>query len=128
MEEDFRALLLNTTAVTDVVSTRIDFAGGAQGTPDPRIVLWVIGDNEEHRMCGPDGLSDGRVQVDCYCGEYGQAKLLSRAVRAALDGHSDANFQGIFHAGTRDSREGGTNEAYRSYRVSLDFITNHQQA
>ena len=126
MEEHFRALLLNTTAVTDIVSTRIDFGGGPQGQADPRIALWTIGDLENHTMNGPDGLSTGRVQVDCYASTYAGAKTLSRAVRAALDGYSDADFQGIFHSGSRDTREGGSNEAYRPYRVSLDFITNHQ--
>ncbi|WP_444459999.1 tail completion protein gp17 [Rhodobacter capsulatus] len=63
-------------------------------------------------------MSRGRVQVDCYAESYGAAKRLSRAVRAALDGYSGGGFQGVFHAGTRDSHD---SEA--PFRVSLDFIT-----
>ena len=126
MEEHFRAILTGSASVTAITSTRIDYGETGQGKPNPRIVLWTIGDNEGHTMRGPDGLSQGRVQVDCYGDTYAAAKLLSRAVRTSLDGYTDANFQGIFHAGTRDFREGGSNEVTRPFRVSLDFITNHQ--
>lgn len=123
MEEAFRAVLLASSAVTDVVATRIDFGASAQGAEYPRIVLWTIGDSEGHNLDGPDGHSVGRVQVDCYGATYGSAKQVSRAVRSVLDGYNGGGFQGVFHAGTRDSREGGSNEAVRPFRTSLDFIT-----
>ncbi len=124
MEEEFRALLLAATAVTDLCGSRINFGAHPQGQPWPAIVLNTISDNSGHDLKGPDGLQSGRVQVDCYAEAYGGAKLLSRAVRAVLDGHTDANFSGVFVAGSRDGREGGTNEADRPFRVSLDFLTN----
>lgn len=124
MEEQFRAILLGASGVTDLCANRIDFGASAQGATDPRIVMWTIGDAEDHNLEGPDGHSVGRVQVDCYGGTYGDAKHLSRAVRAALDGYSGNGFQGVFLAGgPRDTREGGSNEAYRPFRTSLDFIT-----
>ncbi|WP_439150833.1 DUF3168 domain-containing protein [Sulfitobacter sp.] len=128
MEEDFRALLTGAATVTAICGTRIEYGGNAQGAAYPRIALYVIGDNESHTMRGPDGLSVGRVQVDCYAMTYGGAKLLGRAVRAVLDGYSGGDFQGVFHAGTRDTREGGSNEATRPYKTSLDFITNFAQS
>jgi len=124
MEEAFRAILLASSGVTALCGNRIDFGSNAPGAPNPRIVLWTIGDTEGLTQDGPDGLSVGRVQVDCYGDTYISAKRLSRAVRAALDGYSDSGFQGVFLAGTRDTREGGTNEPDRPYRTSLDFITN----
>ena len=124
MEEELRAFLLGTTAVTDICGQRINFGAHPQGKPLPAIVLNVIGDNEGHTLEGPDGLSQGRVQVDCYAKTIGAAKLLSRAARVALDGYRGGGFSGVFHAGTRDGREGGTNEAARPFRVSLDFLTN----
>jgi len=123
MEEQFRAALLASSGVTAICGTRIDFGANAQGAAYPRVVLWTIGDNEAHNLQAPDGHSVGRVQVDCYAVTYGQAKQLSRAVRAVLDGYSGGGFQGVFLAGSRDTREGGTNEAERPFRVSLDFIT-----
>jgi len=124
MEEALRAILLATSGVTALVGTRVNWGGHPQGLALPAIVLTVISDNLGHRLNGPDGLAQGRVQVDCYAGTYGAAKLLSRAVLAALDSYRGGNFSGVFHAGSRDGREGGTNEADRPFRVSIDFMTN----
>lgn len=127
MEEALKAALLASSGVTALCGDRIDFGGNAQGAAYPRMVLWTIGDAEGMTLDGPDGLSVGRVQVDCYGLTYGDAKRLSRAVRATLDGYSGNGFQGVFLAGTRDTREGGANEAERPFRTSLDFITNFNQ-
>lgn len=127
MEETIRALLLASSGITALCGQRIDFGANQQGAAYPRIVLWTIGDNELHTMAGPDGLSVGRIQIDCYAMTYGQAKQLSRAVRAVLDGYRGGGLLGVFHAGTRDTRESGSNEADRPFRVSLDFITNYHQ-
>ena len=123
MEEAFRSILLSASSVTATSGPRISYGSAAQGAALPYVVLHVIGDNEEHTYKGPDGLSQGRVQVDCYGATYAQAKLLSRAVRAALDGYRGGNFSGIFHASTRDQREGGTNEPQRPFYVQMDFLT-----
>lgn len=123
MEEQIRALLLGTTAVTSLVGNRVDWNSRQQGSDLPCVVLWVIDDSQGHDMAGPDGLSHGRVQADCYGATYAQAKQTSRAVLAVLDGYKGGDFAGVFHAGTRDGREGGTNEADRPFRVQLDFLT-----
>lgn len=123
MEEEFRAILLEASGVTALCGDRINWGGHPQGQPGPYIVLWVVSDFEGHTLEGPDGMSAGRVQVDVYAGTYGQAKQLARAVRGVLDGYSDGGFQGVFLAGNRDTREGGTNDVERPFRVSLDFIT-----
>jgi hypothetical protein len=123
MEEALRTILLNTSAISQVVGSRISYGSAAQGAALPYIVLHVIDDAEEHTYQGPDGLSQGRVQVDCYGATYGQAKTLSRHVRAVLDGYRGGQFSGIFHASTRDNREGGANEFERPFTVQLDFLT-----
>jgi hypothetical protein len=122
MEEAFRALLLASGEVTALAGTRVNWGAHPQGHALPGIVLNVVSDAEGHTLQGPDGLSEGRVQVDCYALTYREAKLLARAARAALDGASGGGFQGVFLAGTRDGREGGTNEADRPFRVSMDFM------
>lgn len=124
MEEEFRAFLLGTASVTNICGTRIDFGEYPQGQDSPLIVLNTISDTNGHDLKGPDGLQTGRVQVDCYGSTYGAAKLLSRAVKAALDGYLGGNFSGVFHEGTRDAHEGGTNENDSPFRVSMDFLTN----
>ena len=123
MEEAFKAALLASSGVTALCGNRIDFGANAQGAAYPRIVMWTIGDDEGRNLQGPDGHSVGRVQVDCYGATYASTKQVSRAVRAALDGYSGGGFQGVFLAGARDTREGGSNEAERPFRTSLDFIT-----
>lgn len=123
MEEAFKSALLASSGVTALCGDRIDFGANAQGAGYPRIVMWTIGDDEGHNLQGPDGHSVGRVQVDCYALTYGPSKQLARAVRAVMDGYSGNGFQGVFLAGARDTREGGSNEAERPFRTSLDFIT-----
>ena len=125
MEEAFHAILAASPAVTDVVGDRLNFGATVQGARYPRIVMFTIDDAEGHNLDGPDGHSIGRVQVDCYAMSYEETKLLSRTVRAVLDGYSGDGFQGVFHALSRDTREGGSNEAKRPFRVSLDFITHY---
>lgn len=125
MEEALRALLLASPGVTALAGPRVNWGAHPQGAAGPYVVLYVVDDLEAHSMRGPSRLTQGRVQADCYAPIYASAKALSRAVRAALDGHRDDNFGGVFLAGTRDSREGGANEAERPFRVSLDFLTHY---
>jgi hypothetical protein len=124
MEEQLRALLLAATGVTALASTRVNFGEHPQGQPLPAVVLNTVQDAEGHDLEGVDDLSQGRVQIDCYAATYGAAKLLARAVRGALDGYKGGDFMGVFLVSARDGREGGTNEADRPFRVSMDFLTN----
>ena len=129
MEEEFRAILTGAAAVTALVpAARINWGEHPQGAGLPGIVLTTISGIDGAHMNGPNDLLEARVQVDCYALTYGQAKLVARAALAALHFHRGAGFQGVFHAGTRDSREGGTNEAERPYRVSLDFTLAWREA
>ena len=124
MEEQLRALLLASSGVTTLApAARINWGSHPQGAALPGVVLNVISDAEGMVMNGPNGLSEGRVQIDAYADSYSQAKALSRAVIAALHGLRNTNFRLVTHVSTRDSREGGTNEAERPFRVSMDFTT-----
>lgn len=123
MEEVFRALLLNSAAVSARVGGRVDWGARVQGQALPALVLNVVSAAEGLTQQGPDGLQEARVQVDCYALTYGAAKQLSRDVIALLHGYRGGGFGLVQHIATRDSREGGTNEAERPYRVSLEFNT-----
>lgn len=129
MEETLLALLASSAAITAIApATRINWGAHPQGAALPGLVLNVIDDAEGLHLKGKDGLSQGRVQIDCYAMTFGQAKLLSRAVRNALHGYRGGGFRLVEHVSARDSREGGTNEAERPFRVSLDFNTNWRSA
>jgi hypothetical protein len=121
MEEEFRTLLLSESGVTDRVGSRVNWGEHPQGAPLPAIVLSVVSEVDGLHMQGPDRFAESRVQVDCYAMTYAEKKQLSRAVMAVLHGYRGGGFRLVRHAGTRDSREGGTNEATRPYRASLDF-------
>lgn len=125
MEEQIRAALLASSGVTALASTRVNFGSHPQGEALPGLVLNTVSDFSEHTLSGPDGPPEARVQIDCYAMTYGAAKQLSRAVRAALDGYSGGAIQGAFLSNARDGREGGTNEAERPFRVSMDFTVRY---
>ena len=120
MEEAFRALLVGAPSV-GLSGTHVNFGTHPQGTTLPAIVLTVVDNAQGLTLGGPDGLWEGRVQVDCYGDDYSAAKRLSRAVEGILNGHADDAFQGIFLVATRDTHETGATD--RPFRVSLDFST-----
>lgn len=123
MEEDFRTLIRASSAVAALVGARVNWGAHPQGEPLPGIVLNMISGDTPRHMQGQGGMLSSRVQVDCYALTIDAAKQVSRAVIAALSGYRGGGFRAVFHAGTRDSREGGANEAERPFRVSLDFET-----
>lgn len=125
MEEELRALLLGMTSVTAHTGTRINWGAHPQGAPLPGVILRVVSDVEGHTNKGRNGVSEARVQIDCQAESYGAAKLLARAVRNGLTGYRGGLLQAVLFAAARDGREGGTDEADRPFRVSLDFLVHH---
>lgn len=120
MEEALRAILAGSASVTALTGTRIDWGMRPQGQSMPAIALTNVNDGAiDHSQDGP-GLSQARVQIDCYGGTYAAAKTTARAVRTLLDGYRGGMFQGAFLAGARDLSEGEGET--RVHRVSMDFI------
>lgn len=125
MEEEFRAILLaNAALLALVASDRIVFGDVLEGRDYPIVTCLTVGGAEGMTMAGPDGLLQARVQIDCYARSMMQAKTIGRAVVVAVHGYRAGKFQGVFHEATRDAREGGTNEADRPFRTSVDFMAN----
>lgn len=123
MEEELRARLLASGPVTAICSDRVNWGAHPQGQPLPALVLAIVSDARGLTYSGPDGLHQARVQIDAYAPGYMAAKSLARAVRAALEGYRGGGFRGVFLDTVRDGREGGTNEADRPFRISMDFQT-----
>ena len=124
MQDELRDLLKSTPSVSSAVSGRINWGSRPQGSGLPSIVMYLIDDLSGHTQSGPESLSVARVQVNCHGRNYSEAASLASAVRLALDGYRGGVFQGIFLALSRDSREGGTNEAERPFLRQMDFIVN----
>lgn len=120
MEEDLFDLLAGALSIPDEA---IGWFTAPQGIARPHVVLNVITDAEGITMNGPNGLFEGIVQIDVYSDTRAVAKTLSRTIRDLLHGYKGGGFSLITHDRTRDTREGGSNEAERPYRVSMDFTT-----
>ncbi|KQI66966.1 hypothetical protein AN189_18090 [Loktanella sp. 3ANDIMAR09] len=123
MEEELRALLLGDAGVAGFVGRRVNFVRHPQGLPFPAIVLNVVGSIEPVDMDGAIGAGTGRVQVDCYADDFTDAKHLSRAVLALLNGYDGQRLMSLAHAGSRDGSEAGAAGATGPFRVSMDFLT-----
>ena len=119
MEEELQALLEENLTIAPQA---IGWFTAPQGVGYPKVVLNTITNAEGLVMNGPNGLSEGIFQADVYGADRLSAKTLEREIRALLHGYRGGGFRLIRHDRTRDSREGGGNEAERPYRVSMDFF------
>lgn len=123
METGFRALLTSSAEVSALApADRIVWGMLGQGKALPAAVLNAVSNNQGMTQQGPDGLWQGRVQVDCYGLTYAAAKELADAVIKILNGYRDANFRLIVFDARRDHNETGATD--RPHRISLDFLTN----
>ena len=120
MEEELFALLSGGLSIPDQA---IGWFTAPQGVGYPKVVLNVINEAEGLTMKGPNGLFEGIVQIDVYSLNRAEVKTVARAIRDLLHGYRGGGFALIRHDRTRDTREGGSNEAERPYRVSMDFST-----
>ena len=123
MEEALRALLLADAGVS-ALSPSINWGHRPQGEALPAIVLTLVSGSNGHDLDGPDTRFAGTVQVDCYASTYGEATMLSRAAREALDGYAVGDFHGIFLDAVRGGLETG-DDTGALYRVALDFQVMH---
>jgi hypothetical protein len=118
MEEELLALLVANLSVNP---RAIGWDTAPQGIGYPKVVLNVINDAEGLTMNGPNRLFEAIVQIDVYSRDRAETKAVSREIRSLLHGYRGGGFSLIQHDRTRDSREGGSNEAERPFRVSMDF-------
>jgi len=85
------SFISNTTVITDLIGSGIScrlYPGGAeQDESRPYIVYYVISDIEYHVLAGADGMSEARVQLECWAGTYLSAHQLADTVRKQLDGY-----------------------------------------
>jgi hypothetical protein len=125
MEESLIQLLLADSGLSALVSTRVYPGSRPQGSALPAVVLNRISGGPGYADDGETGLTNTRIQIDCWAATYGQAKLVARAVTASL-----SDFQGtigntvfcsVMLEDERDLREGGGNVPENPFRTSLDF-------
>ncbi len=123
MEAALIAKLLATTAITTLVSTRINYGRRPQGSALPAIVLHVIDRIPDVTHGGRSGLLASRLQVDCWGATFGSAKEVARAVETAITAQSFTQGAIRFDAILIDAeRDDTTDETTPLFRTSLDLI------
>lgn len=124
-EEAIHSLLAIVDADIFPVQTR-------ENTEPPYIVYQMISDVPDVVLAGASGVTQARVQIDCYADGYAAVKTLAEAVRSALDSYSGivAGYviQGIFKEDSSDSPEAPLHGEGRAVnRVTTDFMVWYQE-
>lgn len=116
MEEHIDALL--------VAELSFQFAWGklGDGVALPRAVLTRMSGAGDFSLDGP-GPVEGRLQVDCYGQDFGQALDASREVKTALNGYRGGPVLGMFLVAQRDDNDADTELLQR---VSLTFSVTYR--
>jgi hypothetical protein len=126
MEAAIRTRLLATAGVTALVSQRVYCGSRPQGGAVPDIVINRVSGAPIYTDDGEAGLTNVRIQVDCYGTTYAAAKGVARAVQVSLSdfiGTAGATtFQNIMLDSERDFREGGSNTSEYLFSTQMDFI------
>ena len=129
MESALIAKLLASTAVTNLVSVRINWSRRPQGAALPAIVLHRIDGTPDVHHAGASGLVVSRVQVDCWGASYGSAKAVARAVETAITAQTFTQGATRFDVILIDSeRDDSTDETTPLFRTSLDLMVHHANA
>lgn len=117
--------LLDTSGVTSLVGYRVYPVRRQQSSPLPDITVTTVSGQPVYTSDGESGLSNGRVQIDCWGATYISAKTVAEAVKQALSafvGSSGAiEFQSVLLESESDLSEGGSNSAEYIFRTTLDF-------
>lgn len=88
VEKAVRDVLITSTGVSAVVSSRVygDFA--PQKAATPFIVFRRVSSDRFRALDGPDGLVETRIEVDCFSTTQAQLMTLADEVRLALDNYT----------------------------------------
>jgi len=79
-------LLISNSSITDLVGDRIYSQVREQEDGLPAITYQVITGVRDHDMSGPNGLVEGRVQINCFAETILGSRQLAAVVRGALSG------------------------------------------
>ena len=88
--------LKGTTAVSDIVGTRVSGVWRDAGGTLPAITVTIVGGGTQDYHLGGDGeLAHDRLQVDCWAADTVTTAQLSKAARDALTGFR-GSLNGVF--------------------------------
>jgi hypothetical protein len=130
MEEALRTRLLAIAGLTALIAGRVYWVNRPQGSVLPAIVLHRVSGQPDMHLIGPSGLTESRVQADCYGATYAACVSVARALEAAVSGYSGTvsgiKFQSITIDSIRSDYEGA--EPDEIYSTGLDLLIWHSPA
>lgn len=87
IEQAIDSLLINNTAITELVGDRVYSQVREQSDGLPAITYQIISGIRNFDMSGPNGFVESRIQINCFAATILAAAQLSAVVRVALNGH-----------------------------------------
>lgn len=122
MEEELYALLHSSERVFSLAGHQLYWGIAPNTAKLPHLVMTVVSGAEGMTLDGPDGLFQGRVQIDCCGAKRPAAQQLSLAVLDLLQGYAGGGFQGVFLDSSREDVDAAAQG--RAARISHDFNVN----
>ena len=116
---DFEIVLLRTLkdapGLSELIGNKVFALVIPQGTKLPCITFQRLGGSPANTLVGASGLEEIDLQIDVYAKNYGEAKAVAKAVRAAMPPNGEVF--GAHLIEDQDLYEDGTNY----FRVSMEF-------
>jgi len=85
IEDMIYTRLSATTALTDLVSTRIYPLVRPQDSVNPAVVYWRVSNPILFSFSTEDEISYPRFQFDCFAGTFSSARAVARQVKNSID-------------------------------------------
>jgi hypothetical protein len=125
---DLRTYLLADATLTTLVGTRMYPLKLPQAPTMPAIIYTWISGARVHSTDGPSGLSNPRVQFDCWAQTYLEAEALLEALRKRLDGFQGTAGSSWIQAVFFETERDGYDDDTELYRRSADFFVWYEEA
>lgn len=87
---NLRTLIVSSTAVTALVSTRCHYNHVPQASARPNIWFRIGSDTEERTLDAVGGLHEANGDIECVATSEGSAQAVADAVKTKLDGYKGA--------------------------------------
>lgn len=114
--------LAATSAVTDLVSTRIYRAQLPQAPTYPAISYFLVSADRIYEHDGAAGMNESRVQIDCWAETAEGARALGEAVRAALEAVTGTWGSDTIQHSFLDNEQHVYDDEIGLHHRSLDFL------
>jgi len=129
VEKSIHTKMAGTTAITDLVSTRIYPFASRQGDALPRVTYFVVSSNPVNASTGSTGTVQSMIQVDVWAASASSAKAVADAIFTALDGFDDTATNAVSYytldARRQEIEESDDGSEKPVYRVSMDWDVWH---